>query len=156
MGLTLGAGWSLDPDKLLLVSVGTGSAQPGTSKSWFAGRHAINALLSLTDDCADSVETILQWLSSSPTARPIDAAMNDLNSDLLAERPLLQYLRYNVRLDSGWLKENLEKHVTDHDVHNLKEMDRPENMPLLSELGVQAAKRQIEDQHFPPGFDLGG
>jgi hypothetical protein len=37
-----GAGWSLDPDKLLLVSVGTGSAQPGISKSLFASQHAIN------------------------------------------------------------------------------------------------------------------
>ena len=151
-----GAGWSLDADKLLLVSVGTGSAQPGTSKSWLAGPHAIKSLRSLMDDCAESVETILQWLSSSRTARCIDAAMNDLDPDLLAERPLLQYLRYNVQLDSGWLKENLEKHMAEADVRKLQAMDRPENIPSLSELGVQAAKRQIEDHHFPAGFDLGG
>lgn len=82
--------------------------------------------------------------------------MNDLEPDLLAERPLLQYLRYNVQLDSDWLKENLEKHMADRDVRKLHAMDRPENMRLLSELGVQAAERQIEDHHFPPGFDLGG
>lgn len=150
-----GACWPLDPDKLLLVSVGTGSAQPGTSKSWLAAQHAIKSLLSLMDDCAESVETILQWLSNSPTARHIDAAMNDLAPDLLAERSLLQYLRYNVQLDSRWLNENLEKRMADHDVRKLHAMDRPENMPLLAELGVQAAKRQIEDHHFPPGFDLG-
>ena len=151
-----GAGWSLDPDKLLLVSVGTGSAQPGTSKSWLAGSHAIKSLRSLMDDCAESVETILQWLSDSPTAWHIDAGMNNLDPDLLAERPLLQYLRYNIQLDSDWLKENLEKQIADHDVRKLQAMDRPENMLSLSELGVQAAKRQIEDHHFPPGFDLGG
>lgn len=151
-----GAGWALDPDKLLLVSVGTGSAQPGTSKSWFAGEHAIKSLLSLMDDCAESVETILQWLSSSPTARRLDAALNDLAPDLLAERPLLQYLRYNIQLDSSWLKENLERHMYDHDVRKLQGMDRPENMPSLYELGVQAARLQIKDDHFPPGFDLGG
>ncbi len=151
-----GAGWSLDPDKLLLVSVGTGSAQPGTSKSWFAGTHAVKSLYSLMDDCAESVETILQWLSSSPTARHIDEAMNDLKPDLLAERPLLHYLRYNVQLKSDWLKENLEKDMTDRDVRMLHKMDRPKNMPLLSELGVHAAERQIKDHHFPPSFDLGG
>lgn len=151
-----GAGWSLDPDKLLLVSVGTGSAQPGTAKSWLAGQHAVKSLLSLMDDCAESVETILQWLSSSPTARHIDLAMKDLSPDLLAERPLLQYLRYNVQLDSGWLAENLEKRLNPQEVRNLQALDRPENMPLLSELGVQAAKRQIKNHHIPPSFDLGG
>ena len=150
-----GAGWPLDSDKLLLVSVGTGSANPGTSRSWFAGAHAVKSLLSLMDDCAESVETILQWLSNSPTARRIDAAMDDLASDLLAERPLLQYLRYNVQFEGGWLREHLGRTVSDRDIRNLKAMDRPENMALLFALGVQAAKRQVEDHHFPPGFDLG-
>lgn len=108
------------------------------------------------DDCAESVETILQWLSSSQTSRHIDTAMNDLHSDLLAERPLLQYLRYNVQLDSHWLKENLDKIMTDQDVKKLQAMDQPENMPLLSDLGIQATERQIKDNHFPLGFDLGG
>jgi hypothetical protein len=151
-----GAGWPLDPDKLLLVSVGTGSSQPGTSNSCIPAKHAINSLLSLMDDCAESVETILQWLSNSPTARCIDAAMDDLSPDLLAERPLLQYLRYNVQLDSSWLREKLETHIADRVARKLKAMDRPKNMPLLSEIGVKAAKRQIDEQHFPPGFDLGG
>lgn len=149
-----GAKWPLDPDKLLLVSVGTGAAQPGCSKSLFAGQHAVKSLLSLMDDCAESVETILQWLSDSPTARKIDTSLNDLKLDLLAERPLLQYLRYNVLLESDWLDKNLNKLMTDHEIRKLKEMDRPENMPLLSELGVQAASRQIKEHHFPPGFDL--
>ncbi len=108
------------------------------------------------DDGAESVETILQWLSNSPTARHIDAAMNNLEQDLLAERPLLEYLRYNVQLESNWLKDNLAKDMTDRDVRKLHAMDRPENMSTLSELGVRAAKRQIEDHHFPLGFDLGG
>ncbi len=151
-----GAGWQLDPDRLLLVSVGTGSAQPGKSASKWPAKHAINSLLSLMDDCAESVETILQWLSSSPTARSIDAAMQDLGDDLLAERPLLQYLRYDVQFKSKWLKEILGRDMPDSTVDRLKAIDRPENMPVLSELGTKAAARQIEDHHFPPGFDLGG
>ncbi len=150
-----GAGWSLDPDKLLLVSVGTGSAHPGVSKSWFAASHGLKSLTSLMNDCAESVETILQWLSDSPTARNIDAALNDLKPDLLAERPLIQYLRYNVHLESTWLKENLDEDRPAEEVKDLKEMDRPENMEVLWELGVKAAERQIQNQHFPARFDLG-
>ena len=107
------------------------------------------------DDCAESVEILLQWLSKSPTARKIDSVMDDLGPDLLAERPLLQYLRYNVQLDGGWLKEHLGRPLSDRDAKRLHAMDRPENMAVLSELGVQAAEHQIRDQHFPPGFDLG-
>ena len=149
-----GAGWPLDPDKLLLVSVGTGSARPGTSGSCFALPHAAKSLLSLMDDCAESVEIILQWLSNSPTARHIDASMGELGPDLLAERPLLQYLRYNVRLDRQWLGTNLHRHMTDRDVQELHKMDEPKNMLLLSEIGSQAANVQVRDEHFPPGFDL--
>ncbi len=150
-----GARWPLDPDKLMLVSVGTGAAQPGASRSRFAFKHAVNALLSLMDDCAESVETMLQWLSSSPTARHIDASMQDLNGDLLAERPLLHYLRYNVQLESRWLQENLGVELTADELQNLKKMDRPESMSALADLGAKGAARQIEDRHFPPDFDLG-
>lgn len=149
-----GANWPLDPDKLLLVSVGTGAAQPGYQKSLLAGKHAINSLLSLTDDCGESVETILQWLSSSPTARNIDACFHDLSNDQLAERPLLQYLRYNVRFESRWLKENFVKIMSEQDIQKLKAMDEPGNMSILSELGVLAANNQIEGKHFPVEFDL--
>jgi uncharacterized protein len=150
-----GARWPLDPDKLLLVSVGTGAAQPGISHSWFAGIHAVKALRSLMDDCAESVETMLQWFSRSPTARNIDAAMQDLDGDLLAERPLLHYLRYNVQLEGRWLKENLGVEFGPRKLRNLRKMDCPENMEELADLGAQAAARQIEDTHFPAGFDLG-
>lgn len=150
-----GAGWSLDPDKLLLTSVGTGSGNPGVARSLFAGTHAVKSLLALMDDCAESVETILQWLSDSPTARSLDAAMQKLEGDLVAERPLLHYLRYNIQLDRQWLADELGRTMTDSEVKNLQKMDRPQNMEVLSALGMEAAKRQVDGSHFPPEFDLG-
>jgi hypothetical protein len=149
-----GACWKLDPDKIFLMSVGTGSAQPGTVKSMLAGAHAINSLLSVMDDCAESVESILQWLSNSPTARQIDEAMGDLGQDLLAERPLLQYIRYNVQLESKWLKENLGKDISSVQARSLKEMDNPQNIGLLYDIGILAASRQVREDHFPPEFDI--
>ena len=149
-----GAGWSLDPDKLLLVSVGTGMANPNVSRSWFAGQHALKSLLSLMNDCAESVETILQWLSASPTARHLDAALQDMDGDLLAERPLLQYLRYNVKFDQQWLAKHLGLPYSEAKVERLKKMDQPKNLSTLSEIGKLAAERQIEEGHFPTHFDL--
>ena len=149
-----GAGWSLDPDKLFLVSVGTGNANPGVSQSPIAARHAINSLLSLMTDCAESVETILQWLSDSPTARVIDAAMDKLETDLLAERPLLQYLRYNVRLDNHWIKKHFGIDLSERVVNKLKHMDLAKNVPTLSKLGILGGLNQIKEEHFPVEFDL--
>jgi hypothetical protein len=149
------AGWALDLDKLLITSVGTGAAQPGVSRSWLAGPHAVKALKSLMDDCAELVEAIMQWLSDSPTAREIDAAMGTLEDDLLAERPLFHYQRYNVILSSEWLTENFQRPVGEKAVKKLQQMDRPASMPLLWEIGTYVAGRQVSPEHFPPTFDLG-
>lgn len=76
-------------------------------------------------------------------------------ADPNAVRPLLQYLRYNVQIDSDWLKKNLKMSVNTDDDISLKEMDKLKNMPMLSKFGVQTAALQIEDHHFPPGNNLG-
>lgn len=149
------AGWALDLDKLLITSVGTGAAQPGVSRSWLAGHHAVKSLRSLMDDCAESVEAMMQWLSDSPTAREIDAAMGTLKHDLLAERPLFHYHRYNVELSGEWLRENLGRSIGERAVKKLQQMDRTASMPLLSEIGTHAASRQVLPEHFPRAFDLG-
>ena len=69
-------GWEAGADKLLVVSVGTGKANPaiGTSSGLkaTAAVHAVRALASLMEDCGDVVESTMQWLSASPTARVID------------------------------------------------------------------------------------
>ena len=36
------------------------------------------------DDCAALVETMMQWMSKSPTARVIDREVGDLGQDLMA------------------------------------------------------------------------
>ena len=149
-----GLKWLLDPDKLFLVSVGTGNTITGKSESGFPLRHAFYSLLSLMDDCSESVETIMQWLSNSPTAQQIDSAIGDLGVDLLAERPLLQYLRYNVLFKHEWLVNHLGMNIKNEQVETLNDMDEHENMELLAEIGVEAAKKQIKEDHFPSGFDL--
>jgi hypothetical protein len=149
-----GAGWTLDPDKLLLVSVGTGMANPNISHSWFTGGYTLKLLLSLMNDCAESVETILRWLSSSPTARNIDSVLKDMGNDLLAERPLLHYLRYNVTFDRDWLAKHLGIAYSQSEVERLKKLNHPGNIQALSDIGKRAAEHQIKGQHFPAHFDI--
>jgi predicted acylesterase/phospholipase RssA len=147
-------GWSTGADNILLVSVGTGAADPEVKQTGFTAGDAVKALLSLMNDCASLQETMLQWMSSSPTARKIDEEIGDLVSDSLAGVPLMTYLRYDVDLCKGSVQE-LEPELTDDKlIESLSEMDAPENMKILHRLGVQAAKAYVNDQDFEAKFDL--
>jgi uncharacterized protein len=147
-------GWPTGADKLLLVSLGTGAANPKVKRANIAAEQAVRALLSLMDDCATLQETMLQWMSSSPTARQIDVELGDLRNDLVSGAPLLTYLRYNVDLR----KENvqhLDPSLTDTElIESLSAMDTPENMAVLHRLGVLAAEQDVRGRDFASAFDL--
>ncbi len=146
-------GWKSGPENLLLVSVGTGSNDPGISPSSLAAAGAFKALLGLMDDCGALVETMMQWISRSPTARVIDRELGTLDGDLLGGAPLLTYQRYNVSLaadEALKLKPGLDKKT----LESLPRMDVPANLPILRELGDIAAGQQVKPEHFPAGFDL--
>lgn len=147
-------GWPVGPDNLLLVSVGTGSADPQVKKSIITAKQAVSALLSLMEDCAVFQETLLQWISSSPTAREIDRELGDLRHDLLAGAPLISYQRYNVALRPAAVQQ-LDPSLTDSKlIESLSAMDAPENMDVLHRLGLLAAERDIKGSDFAAKFDL--
>lgn len=146
-------GWPMGADKLLVVSAGTGSRDPAVAHSLLAAKHAMMSMLSLMDDCAALMETLLQWMSTSPTAREIDRELGDLRHDLVAPAPLISYLRYNVALDKDSLTQ-LGMNLADDKIAGLSAMDVPENMAILQEVGARAAKLQVRSADFSANFDL--
>ena len=149
-----GIGWPSGADRLLLVSVGTGSRDLRVAPPTVALDNALKSLLSVMDDCAELVELLLQWMSASATARVIDRELGDLRGDLIASAPLMTYLRYNVALT----KETLTEHamdLPDERVEGLSAMDDPSNMKVLQELGAKAARQKVRPADFPANFDLG-
>ncbi len=147
-------GWPTGADKLLLVSLGTGAADPAVAKASFAASQAIGALLSLMQDCATLQQTMLQWMSSSATAKVMDRELGDLRHDLVAGSPLISYLRYDVDLRKDALRA-LDPLLTDADkIKSLSEMDAPENMTTLHRLGVLAGERDVQGEDFASLFDL--
>ncbi len=153
-----GLNWPVGEDNLLLVSVGTGNALPGQSADSVmkakAAKLGITALASLMDDASVLNETMLQWFSRSATARPIDRELGDLGTDLLGGNALLTYLRYQAWLDKDWLRDNLNIELAKKELDALAEMDKPENVRRLSEIGDAVAARLVEERHFPPAFDV--
>ena len=146
-------GWPTGADKLLVVSVGTGAADPEVTHAKVAAKQAVNALLSLMNDSATLQEVLMQWLSSSGTARSFDREMGDLQGDLVGGMPMLSYLRYNVDLRHESVK-SLDSTLDDEAIESLSAMDAPGNMGMLHHLGQLAAGRDIQSGQFPPAFDL--
>lgn len=145
--------WETGADKLLLVSIGTGMADPAVGKAKLAASHAVRALMSVLQDCAVLQETMLQWMSASPTARTMDRELGELSRDLINGAPLMNYLRYNVDLRPSCLHP-LDPKVAAMDAASLSAMDAPGNMDVLYRLGRLAAARDVRDTDFGTVFDL--
>lgn len=147
-------GWPTGADRLLLVSIGTGAADPAVAKASFAASHAIGALLSLMNDCSTLQQTMLQWMSSSPTARIMNRELGDLSGDLIAGAPLMSYLRYDVDLRRDAVQALDASLVDDEKIESLSALDSPDNMAVLHRLGAMAAQRDLRAADFARVFDL--
>jgi hypothetical protein len=146
--------WQTGVDNLLLVSVGTGRRNLNRKIPWFAAGNAIKALISIMDDCNDMVETMMQWMATTDTARKIDSEIGMLVNDYIAQQPLLTYQRYNVEFNSKWLRDVIGKDYTDERLKTLEKMDDPRNIDSLETIGALVAEQLVKDAHFPLSFDL--
>jgi hypothetical protein len=150
--------WQTGSDKLLLISVGT-----GTYKQTFSSEQLLNmvsaaqglrALQSLMDDCARVNHALLQWLSHTVTPWAIDRAVGDMRLDSQSGPRLATYARYNVLLEQKWLKTEVEIECGAEKVAKIAEMDNSESMDDLADIGAKAAAKQVKPEHFPPEFDI--
>jgi hypothetical protein len=105
------------------------------------------------DDCGALVETLLQWMSKSPTARAIDSEIGDLGNDLIGQAPLLSYLRYNIELERNTLGD-LGLNLSSAEVAPLSEMDDPANMARLKHIGELVGEKKVDGKDFAAVFDL--
>ena len=153
-----GLNWPLGAEDVMIVSLGTGTKPTVLSHEEVmkmpAAELGIRGLSSLMDDAAALNELMLQWISTSPTARSIDSEIGDLADDILGGgRPLITYLRYNVEFDRAWLKDTLGLDFSEEQLDSFAQMDKAENMAELIRLG-KAASVLIDEAHFAPAFDI--
>jgi predicted acylesterase/phospholipase RssA len=147
--------WETGANQLLLVSIGTGTPDASVRRTEIAAAHAFRSLLSLMDDCASLQETMLQWMSASPTARRIDSELDTLDGDIIGGgAALLSYIRYDCHLDHATVESLLGDKATSIAIDDLSAMDSPDNMDTLFDLGVLTGRRTCEPAHFPKAFDL--
>ena len=92
-------------------------------------------------------------LFRSPTSREIDREIGHAGP-ALGGNALLTYQRYNALFTKKWFKDVLGKDVDAAYLENMQEMDRPESLDELRELG-QAVAMQVQPEHLPAAFDKG-
>jgi predicted acylesterase/phospholipase RssA len=150
-----GLNWPLGADRLLLCSVGTGrykmtapldSVEKFTNLAW-----AQLLVPQLIGDSMNLIETILQWLSLSPTARSIDRTIGKVAPKLGGSRGLLHYLRYNIELQAAEL-EKIGVDLRTQQILAMRNMSDVNTVPHLLDVGAKVGAC-VTEAHFPPAFD---
>ncbi|MGB3356093.1 MAG: patatin-like phospholipase family protein [Mycobacterium sp.] len=154
-----GLSWQFGADRLLLVSAGTGLRSLRMPAAEVMEMPAVllaaQSMMSIMADANWQGQAVLQWMASSPTSWQIDSEVGDLRKDRIGGGPdLITYQRYEVALESKWLRENLDEHLDDAECDELYAMDNPKNLPRLARLGTTAGAVQVQPDHFPAAFDL--
>jgi hypothetical protein len=150
--------WHAGKDNLLLISAGTGVFKKTFSTHEIvhmpAAEQGLRSLQSLMDDCGRVNHGMLQWLTNCLTPWSIDRAVADMVADSQGGPQLATYARYNVLLETDWLKDKLAIDRTPEACAKVAAMDDPKNMDELAEIGGLAAKTQVKPEHFPQAFDI--
>ncbi|WP_338830590.1 patatin-like phospholipase family protein [Bradyrhizobium sp. 27S5] len=150
--------WHTGKDNLLLISAGTGVFKSTFSTDEIvhmpAAEQAVRSLQSLMDDCGRHNHGMLQWLTNCLTPWMIDRAVEDMVADSQSGPQLATYARYNVLLETDWLKKTVAIDRTPDALVKIAAMDNPNNMDELADIGRLAAIRQVKPDHFPPAFDI--
>jgi hypothetical protein len=150
--------WQTGKDKLLLISLGTGTSKKTYTSEQLgkmvAAEQGVRSLQSLMDDCARMNHCMLQWLTNCITPWEIDRAVLIMDGDSNSGPQLATYARYNVLLEPRWMKTELEIEQTLDKLGKIAEMDDPTNMDELAMIGEIAAAKQIKPEHFPACFDI--
>jgi uncharacterized protein len=148
----LGLRWPTGPDKLTIVSVGTGSHRPRLSfeKLMVARflRLGLQALISMMHDAQQSVLAQMLWMGETPTPWKINSEVGDLHDDAPAGGKMFRFLRYDVRLETDWLDRWHGIKLGAREVERIRQMDDPSIVPVIYEIAQAAAKQQVRSDHW--------
>jgi len=150
-----GLKWPLGSDRLLLCSVGTGlykRTAPVEAVERFSNLAWARLLVpQLVGDSMELVDTLLQWLSVSPTAHAIDKTIGTVEPKLGGPHGLLHFLRYNIALQPDELAA-IGVELRTRQMLALQDMGNVDAIPHLLEVTSRVGQ-SVSAGHLPPAFD---
>jgi hypothetical protein len=147
-----GLAWTPGPDHLSLVSVGTGRYTPRSPSSELAkmrkNQQALLSVESLMHDLEGLVLQQMQYLGECQAPWPSGAIAGMRDDDVGEEGKFYRFVRYDVELESTWLKEKLGLDVPQRDVARYRSVDDPGIVADIYEIAKAAAERQVKLEHL--------
>lgn len=147
-----GLNWKMGVEDLTIVSVGTGSFRTTINTADATRLSAIGlAVRSLAGMISESqllTMTLMSYLGHSPVPWQINSEIGDIGAIVPQTGNLFSFLRYDIRLEQNWLKDELNETLAPDAIGALRHMDDPTGMSALYDLGQKAAQRQIKREHL--------
>ncbi|MBL8776481.1 MAG: patatin-like phospholipase family protein [Acidimicrobiales bacterium] len=143
-------GWSTGVDELLLVSVGTGSAERPRPDLEAHDLHVLNQVVSamgaLLGSAATQQDMLCRLLGDCRAGPPIDLEVGDLRGgDRLLADPLFTYVRYDLDLTRA----NLDAlGFVDVAVEQVLPLDSVAHLDVLGAVGAAMAERIVDIAHL--------
>lgn len=149
-----GINWPTGPDRLSIISVGTGTFRPRLSFETLGfaryAKLALHALISMMTDAEMLVLTMMQWMGECPAPWQINSEIGTLAQVDPPGGKLFRFMRYDVRLEKEWLARELNVQVADDVLERLRGMDDPTMVNQLYDIGSRAAEKQVRPEHLFP------
>lgn len=155
-----GFSWPLGSERLMIISIGTGWIRPRITlnawKNMLPALLGVEALMSVSWDAQVSNLKLLQWLSGPRRPWIINSEVGSLEGELMggAQQRMLHFARYDIALESSWLKQHLDVDLTEDAARALNRFTDPAVMEPTYALARRAAKLQVDNADFPSTFDL--
>jgi hypothetical protein len=144
--------WETGPENLTIVSIGTGTHRPRLEfdKLGF-GRFpklALHALMSLMTDAETMVLMQMQWMGECLTPWQINSEIGTVADSEPKGGKMFKFIRYDVKLEQDWLRNELKMKVSEDDLVRLRCMDDPGTIREIYEIGQRAAELQVDKSHW--------
>jgi hypothetical protein len=172
--------WPAGPERVFLMSLGTGSRRAIVKKRRLSvGQHvealrAVGVLQTVIQDTMNFGVVALQAMSAPTKPVEINSEVGDMAGLLVGDKPLLTFRRIDPKLEVPWLEREMpegppfkpsplrRKPATwagvSRRVEALDKLDRAgaRHLELLRHIGAAYAAKAIDDDDFPAAFDVAG
>jgi hypothetical protein len=144
--------WPTGPEHLTVTSVGTGTHRPRFSYAEEGvGRFAklaYYALMSLMTDAETMTLAQMQWMGECLTQWKINSEVGSLCGEVPQGGKMFRFMRYDVKLETDWLREELDVKVSEADAERYRGMDNPAIVNEIYEIAKLAAQKQVKPEHW--------
>jgi hypothetical protein len=108
----------------------------------------LTSLLSLMGDTETLALAQMQWLGECPQPWEINSEIGDMAQDIGFGRKWFRFLRYDLRLESAWLKKQLNLDLSEREVERFRRMDDPGIIKCIYGIARIAAEQQVKLEHL--------